>query len=240
MLQHMSLPASVGVNLAGADLSRQRIENATLLGADLCGANLHGALIRRVDLRLCNLRGANLSGATLEMVDMTGADLRGIVAEHARLRHVDLLDADLTGSDLRRSIIHGCSLERGILEDCDLTRAYLVRSSCDNVRLARARLDGLTTLSSTFRGADLAGAHRFFACPELVAEILLREANGQLTRIMECAAIVVDRERCYSEWQEYVAANPEASEFAYGVFAKYPESGCTEALRGGWKRQTCT
>ena len=165
------------------------------------------------------------------MVTATGAMLGGAQARHIRIHHVNLFEADLRGADLSQAMLNACTLEKANLDDCDLSGSYLVYSTCVGAGFRHAQLEGLTALGSTFREADFDGAMGFFRCNEIVAEVLLREAGDEHQRIMECAAIVADRERCYPEWKEYLADHADAEAFAYRVFGHYPESGCTEALR---------
>jgi uncharacterized protein YjbI with pentapeptide repeats len=225
----------VDAPLTGVDLSGVKLADCSLLGADLSGANLAGAHLLRVDMRLANLRGACLEGATLEMVTATGAILRGARAHRVRMRHVDLYEADLSGADLGRAMLNACTFEKALLDDTDLSRAYLVHSTCIGASFRRAEMDGLAALGSSFRDAVLAGARRFFRSHEIVSELLLREAGNDFERVMQCAAIVADRARCYPEWRTYLEAHPDAKQFAFAVFDRYPESGCAEALREGWQ-----
>ena len=213
------------------DLAGVTIADCSLLGADLAGADLRDARLLRVDLRLADLRGAQLEGARIEFADATGAMLCDVAARGVRLRHVQLLEADLRRADLRGALLRGCTLERATLDGADLARAHLVHSACTGASFGDAWLDRLDTLGSTFAGADFDGARAFSASHEIVAEILLREAAGDLQRVMECAAVAADRDRCWAEWKDYVERRPEAAAFAFRVFAKYPRSGCAEALR---------
>lgn len=221
------MPATV-LDLAGAEIA-----DCSLLGADLAGADLRAARLLRVDLRLADLRGARLEGARIEFADATGALLCDASARRVRVRHVQLLEADLRGADLRGALLRGCTLERATLDGGDLSRAHLVHSACTGASFRDARLERLDTLGSTFAGADFDGARCFAASHEIVAEILLREAAGDLQRVMECAAVTADRDRCWAEWKDYVERCPEAAAFAFRVFARHPRSGCAEALRAG-------
>ena len=73
---------TVGLDLAGADLSGRDLRSARLMGADLSGASLHG----------CDLREARLTN-----VNLTGADLRNADARGATFHHANLTRADLRG-----------------------------------------------------------------------------------------------------------------------------------------------
>jgi len=76
---------TVGLDLAGADLSGRDLRSARLIGADLRGANLSG----------CDLRQARLAN-----VNFTGADLRNADARGAAFHHANLTRADLRGLHL--------------------------------------------------------------------------------------------------------------------------------------------
>lgn len=126
-----------GMDLAGADLARTVLANATfreadlsdsclaesrldgadfryakLGAADLTGANLGVAQLRHADLRLANLQGACLRGA-----DLSGARLRG-----ARLAGADFSGATLVGSDLA---------EADLSQVDNLTQGQLDKANCD-------------------------------------------------------------------------------------------------------------
>jgi hypothetical protein len=225
----------VGAQLGRTDLSEQEITGCSLLGADLSYANLRNARLTRVDLRFADLCGACLQGAIFDMVEASSAVLRDVDARAVRMHHVNLLEADLRGADLGKSMIRNCTLEHAVLSAANLSGMYLLHSNCSHATLRSVMLAGATTLGSRFSGAEFRGAHQFFACREIVAEILLREAEGDLLRIMECAAIVTERTRCYSHWKDYVSTHPDAQAFAFKVFDMYPDSGCREALRDGYR-----
>lgn len=213
------------------DLSGRELTGISLLGADLRYADLRNARLFRVDLRLADLRGACLQGASFNMVEATCADFAHVKGRRWRMDHVNLLEANLSAADLGESMIRNCTLERADLSATNLADAFLVQSDCSDTRFGTASLSGATTVGSRFAGAELSSARQFFACREIVAEILLREAEGDLTRIMECAAVVAERTRCYSHWKAYLADHRGAEAFAFKVFESYPESGCREALR---------
>jgi uncharacterized protein YjbI with pentapeptide repeats len=74
---------TVGLDLAGADLSGRDLRSARLMGADLRGANLSGCDLREARLTNVNFTGADLRdadarGASFHHANFTGADLRGI------------------------------------------------------------------------------------------------------------------------------------------------------------------
>lgn len=73
-------------DLAGVDLSQNRLNKADLHGADLSGARLNLADLSGANLRQANLSHANLTGADLSYADLEGANLQGIQLDGARFQ----------------------------------------------------------------------------------------------------------------------------------------------------------
>ena len=104
----------VGIDLAGVDLRKLRLEvldltEARLAGADLSRVNLFDTVFRGADFR-----EADLSGASCYRAVFTGADLRkarlGADLTHARLDGADIRDADLTHACLKLADLRGADL----------------------------------------------------------------------------------------------------------------------------------
>jgi Pentapeptide repeats (8 copies) len=128
--QWLSDGALAEAELAGANLSRARLEAADLSGANLVGANLEGANLCRATLNGAGLGGAQLSRAVLEWAlltgaRMSGADLRRVDASGARLDRADLTYVDLSGADLTRADLTGADLREANLSGADMTGATL-------------------------------------------------------------------------------------------------------------------
>lgn len=73
-------------DLAGVDLSQNRLNKADLQGANLSGARLNLADLSGANLRHANLSRANLTGADLSYADLEGANLQGIQLDGARFQ----------------------------------------------------------------------------------------------------------------------------------------------------------
>lgn len=82
-------------NLAGANLSRARLNSTDLSSSQLVSANLSQA-----DLSYATLNQANMAHAMLEGANLNFAELRGADLSHANLRDANLADAALDGARL--------------------------------------------------------------------------------------------------------------------------------------------
>lgn len=168
-----------GADLTGADLCDADLTDSNLNGADLSRAKLCNARLDRVQLMRARLDGADLSGVSLTEVSpletsMTGAcldharmrdasfvkcDLSGISLDGARLNTVTVVESATTGLRAPRARFERCALIGVEAEEADLTEAVFVRSACiGGAKLARARMGGLVSEGSGWRGADLSGA----------------------------------------------------------------------------------
>lgn len=168
-----------GADLTGADLTGADLTDSNLSGANLSHAKLRDARLDRVQLMRARLDGADLSGASLTDVtpietSMAGArmngvrmrdavfmkcDLTGIALDGAGARKVAFLDSDTTGFQAPRARFERCALIGIQAEEADLTDAVFARCACiGGAKLARARMAGLVSEGSGWRGADLHGA----------------------------------------------------------------------------------
>lgn len=106
-----------GRNLAGADLSRAVLRDASLQRAQLAGARLVeldgfsarfvSADLTEVDLTGAVLRDADLTRAVLRGARLKGADLRGARLFRADLTRADLTGAQLAGADFTNAVLDG-------------------------------------------------------------------------------------------------------------------------------------
>lgn len=121
------------INLAGACLTRARLERA-----DLQSANLH-----RADLEGSNLRNANLTEADLTQATMVAADLQDAVANRASFVQAQMRDANC----LRTSLDHAR------LTGADCTDVSFFNASCRG-----ANLNGIGRIKTVYM-SDLTGAN---------------------------------------------------------------------------------
>lgn len=106
------------INLAGADLRKANLKNASLDGLNAPKSCLWGA----------NLAGADVAGA-----DLTGCDLRSAALEGACLAHTKLCNADMQGAYFSHTILEDADFKNTRIScisffDCDLRMA---RNLCD-------------------------------------------------------------------------------------------------------------
>lgn len=101
--------------LAGADLSRAQVRDASFQRANLAGAKL--IEVDGIDARFvsADLSEADLSRATLRSADFTRANLRGAKLGGADLRRAILFRADLSDTDLTGANLTGANLSGAIL-----------------------------------------------------------------------------------------------------------------------------
>jgi uncharacterized protein YjbI with pentapeptide repeats len=162
-----------GADLAGADLRRCDLTDATLISANLAGACLQRARLVDGSASSANLVKADLSfvyaaGASFHTADLRGADLDGARLAEACLESAHLAGACLTEADLRGARLAGAVLDGADLGGANLTWARLPgvklkESRCVGAAFAEADLtgcdlEGLELPAADFRGADLTGA----------------------------------------------------------------------------------
>ena len=236
--QHRLRPADLdlsGEDLRGVDLSDRLVRYVSLAGANLDGANLRGARFAFVDLSGATLRGACLEHTHFDGVRATGASFAGSRAGHSFWSTCSLQRADLSGTRLREATLQSCSLAEASLANADLARAHLFQCTLDDAVLSGANLIWANTRGSSFARADLGSARRFFLCREIVAEVLRREVHGDIDRASLIGAILLQPDWCYPEWKAFLEWKPAFRAIALEIFARYPQSGFTEALRRGWR-----
>ncbi|SEH40480.1 Uncharacterized protein YjbI, contains pentapeptide repeats [Methylobacterium sp. 275MFSha3.1] len=174
---------SGGLALAGADLSRARMEEADLSGANLRGASLSGAVGRSTRFTGAILEAADLSEADLSGADFTGiiagqvkfvgamledarfgqaamrfADLSGALLDGTDFAGADLWGADFSGADADDTVFRGARLDEAKLADANLTHADFAEASLTKASLAGSRLRGAHFTGAKLDGADLSGA----------------------------------------------------------------------------------
>ena len=151
-------------NLCGATLARVVLRDACLDRAQLFrsrldGADLSGASLTEVSLIDASLVDARLAGAFMEDVQFLKCDMSRIALDGARLNKVMVVESETAGFRAPTARFERCALIGIRGEDADLTGAEFVRSACiGNAKLGRARMQGVVSRQSGWRGADLSGA----------------------------------------------------------------------------------
>jgi uncharacterized protein YjbI with pentapeptide repeats len=157
---------TVELQLAGVDLRRATLPDASLRAVQLESADLSGIDLQRADLRQADLRGADLRGANL-----TGARLTGASLQHANLWDADLTEADLEGADVDQANLRSVRLVRGKLDRAVLRDVNLGEARLQGATLREARLEGANLWEARLLGVDLRGA-------DLRGSMLVRAALG--------------------------------------------------------------
>ena len=156
-------------DLADADLSAMKLNDANFCDTDLRGADLthtdfRGANLVRADLRAANinkasfnlakLSEANFSEAYIRESDFSEADLRRAYFIRTDLVRVDLWEANLNRADFRWAYLIGADLKRANLTDADLRWAYL-----SEVNLSEADLKSANLIKANLIKTDMNRAH---------------------------------------------------------------------------------
>ena len=153
-----------GSNLCGADASHARLGDACLDEARLVRTRLDGADLARVRLKdvtfvETSLDGACLADARIRDCTFLECTLTGVSLDRARLHGVCLLESSTAGLSARAARFERCALIGLDAEEADLTDLEVVDCACiGGAKLARARMAGLVSIRSGWRGADLQGA----------------------------------------------------------------------------------
>ena len=163
-----------GADLTGADLTDSNLSSASLAHAQLCnarldraqlfrsrfdGADLDGASLTDVSLIEVGMAGARLTGATIHDAQFLKCDLSNIALDGARLNKVVFVESDTSGFRAPAARFERCALIGLQGENADLTEAEFVRCACiGDAKLGGARMAGLVSTHSGWRGADLTGA----------------------------------------------------------------------------------
>ena len=101
--------------LAGADLSRAVLRDASFQRATLTGAKLIETDAIEARFVSADLTGADLSRATLRNADFTRANLQHAILVGADLRRATLFRADLTDANLTGANLSGANLSGAML-----------------------------------------------------------------------------------------------------------------------------
>lgn len=126
-----------GMDLAGGDLSRAVLANATFREADLSDARLAESRLDGADFRYAVLGAADLTGANLGVAQLRHADLRLANLQGATLRGADLSGARLRGAKLAGADFGGAMLvgtdlcEVDLAQVDNLTQAQVDKAECD-------------------------------------------------------------------------------------------------------------
>lgn len=221
-------------DLRGADLRRVNLAFCALRRAKLDGADLSEAILDCVDLSHASLKGAKLHRAHLDHVKAPRASFSEATFDRAMVKGCDLSYADLSSAHLEHTFFRDTTLERFILDGANLSRGKLAHTNCTAASFRSTDLDRVLTVGSTFFLAEVDAARRFFLCRDLVAEILLREVDDDFERARLVGIVATNPKWCFREWKAWLDFHPAIRDQALAIFAKYPESGCREALLEGY------
>jgi uncharacterized protein YjbI with pentapeptide repeats len=170
--QYLEDTERFGINLDGANFSKEYLTDVNLIGANLRGANLNdtnfsGADLSGADLREANLKGANLSEADLTEANLIGTNLQDADFSEAKLCRVDLSGRDLRdtgffsvdfkGANLRGSVLCGENLIGYNFMGADLVGANLSDTNLSFANFRRAQLKNVNLSGTKLTGVDFSG-----------------------------------------------------------------------------------
>ena len=157
-------------NLSGANLTGQKLTNASFYWATLTGANLSQA----------NLTNANFTYATLTGANLTGADVRGRISimstwrgpeglgtgisltqlyTTASYQSHDMSVIKLVGHHLDGANLAGQNLTNADLSFATLTNANINQANLTNAKFVATMLTGASFTNAEVRGADFCGSN---------------------------------------------------------------------------------
>ena len=149
-----------GANLARSRLGNARLDRARLFGSRFDGADLSGVSLSDTTLVEAGLADVRLARAVIRDVQFVKCDLSKAALDGARLSNVVLVDSNTAGFRAPAAHFERCALIGLQAEDADLNDAQFLRSTCvGDAKLARARMSGLVSRRSGWRGADLRDAN---------------------------------------------------------------------------------
>ena len=148
-----------GAVLDGATLNNARLDRAQMVRSRLDGADASGSSLIGVSLLEVSMPGARLDGAFIEDTRFVKCDMSAISLGGARLNKVVVVESETAGFRAPAARFERCALLAVHGEDSDLTEAEFVRSVCvGEARFSRARMRGLVSSQSGWRGADFSDA----------------------------------------------------------------------------------
>ena len=148
-----------GASLAHSGLRDARLDRTRLFRSRFDGADLGGISLSETVLIEASLADARLSGAVIRDVQFVKCDLSRAGLDGARLNNVMIVESTTAGVRAPAARFERCALVGLQAEDADLTGAEFVRSACiGDAKLGRARMAGVVSRRSGWRGADLHGA----------------------------------------------------------------------------------
>jgi len=124
------------IDLKGANLTHENLENVNLANADMKNANLSFAHLKNANLGLACLENAILSFSNFD-----GANLSAAHLENACIEDADLKNAKLTGANLKNAILTNSSLKNVSLVDAHVEGANLTAVNFDNANLSSVTFD---------------------------------------------------------------------------------------------------
>lgn len=161
-------------DIAGADLSKAKLQEAlfwkanlrktVLIEAELKGArfmeaNLQGALLIEANLQQANLLNANLQQASIRKANLREAWLWNANLQGANLMEADLQGAILSVANLQAASLVEANLKGTSLVETNLQEANLIKADLQEANLGGANMHGASLYRANLRGAILMGAN---------------------------------------------------------------------------------
>jgi uncharacterized protein YjbI with pentapeptide repeats len=142
------------VNLSTANLSHSDLEGASLNVSRFSGTNLSQANLRQVQLNVANLIRAILVGADLSDASLIRAELLRADLSNANLNRANLSEADLREARLRWTRLTGANLSQ-----CDLRKSNLLGANLEGAQLYATQMQEAVLSGAVLQRAELRHAH---------------------------------------------------------------------------------
>lgn len=133
------------------DMTRAKLDHATMTGIDLSSAKLEEARLVEAELTYALLIGANFSSANLQKADLTG----GIQGQGANFLIAQLQGADLTGAQLQFADFSSAGMQGIGFNYASLQAAVLRDGDLEGANMQQAKLQGADLTGAKMAGADM-------------------------------------------------------------------------------------
>ncbi|MDG1288060.1 MAG: pentapeptide repeat-containing protein [Rickettsiales bacterium] len=162
-------------NLAGMDLSHQRLSGASFRGLNLARCKFTQAQLSEADFGDCQLEGSDFTAATINSANFTqanvnysafsaaqaqNADFSAAQAEdcnftQANLQETIFRDANLKDTNLQHSTANLANFRGAQMESTDLNHSNLTQAIFREANLTKANFDGAQIIQASFKDAVL-------------------------------------------------------------------------------------
>ncbi|GEM_PF-3497669 len=162
-------------NLAGIDLSHQRLSGASFRGINLARCKFTQAQLSEADFGDCQLEGSDFTAATLtnaiftqaninssafsaaqaQNTDFSAAQVQDCNFTQANLQEANFRDANLKDTNLQQSTATLANFRGANMENVDLNHSNLIQTIFREANLTNAKFEGAEVIHAHFKDAAL-------------------------------------------------------------------------------------